>query len=105
LSLVGVARLGDSASGTCTAHSGSRAWTGHIDTVSSNFDVDGVRAALLNDTGNCSCGHRFRINSASPVLSNNGVAVARNGDQVVMIAGGTGPGGTITSGSSNVVTT
>lgn len=91
-----IARQGDSAAGVCMAHENPTPWTGVITNVSGWFTVDGLEAAALNDTGTTSCGHHFRIIEASNLLTGMGRRIARVGDAVEVIEGGTG---VITSGS------
>lgn len=93
-----VARLGDSAAGTCTAHSGGpRAWTGVFDTSTGGFTIGGVQAVSINDSGPTSCGHTFRFLGSSSILTGaGGRTIAREGDEVIVDQGGTG---VITSGS------
>ena len=86
----GIARVGDSCSGTCTAHRRTTAWTGPLLTSSVGFTVDGIGACGVGDTGNTSCGHHFRVTSGSSVLTGNGIIVARQGDSVIVIEGGSG---------------
>lgn len=94
-----LARLGDTASGTCGRHSNTRNWTGVIDTVTDTaFTIGGTPAAGVGDSGSTDCGHRFVIVQGSPLLTHaSGKVYSREGDAVEII-GGSGVG-TITSGS------
>jgi len=97
---MGIARVGDTVAGTCTAHGSPRAWTGVFTSGSGGFKVDGQDAVAVNDTGNTNCGHHFKVTGGSGVLKGaGGKTIARQGDAVIVIEGGTG---TITSGSSIV---
>lgn len=92
-----VARLGDSAAGTCTAHSGTVSWTGVFTTSTGGFTIGGVQAVSINDSGPTSCGHTFRFLGSSSILTGlGGRTIAREGDPVVVDQGGSG---VITSGS------
>jgi uncharacterized Zn-binding protein involved in type VI secretion len=107
LALLGIARLGDTAFGACSGHQNTVAWTGVITRVSSGFTVDGVEAATLDDGGDTSCGHTFRITGGSAILTApNGKKVGRVTDLVTAYASlvsNTPLGiGTITSGSTVV---
>jgi uncharacterized Zn-binding protein involved in type VI secretion len=101
MALLGIARLGDTTSGFCSAHPGGRNWTGVITSVSAGFTVDGIQAATIDDTGTCDCGHNFKISAGSGVTTApNGKRVARVTDAVVVYNGLTPVGsGTITTGS------
>lgn len=105
MTLRGLARVGDTAAGTCWApgHSeGSVPWTGTFTTGSGGFTITGQDAIAVGDTGVTSCGHTFRVIGGSGVLTGGlfGRIIAREGDPVEVVEGGTG---TITSGS-NIVT-
>ena len=94
-----VARVGDSVSGTCTAHDDDTPFTGAIVTGSGVTSVEGSPVARVDDTGTTSCGHNFIITSGSAIFFCDGKAVARVGDTISVIEGGSG---TITSGAANV---
>lgn len=97
-----VARLGDSAAGTCNAHGGGpRAWTGNIAVATAGFRCNGILVAAVGDEGPTSCGHTFRITGGSSILTGQGESkiVARKTDAVIVVQGGSG---TITSGSPSV---
>jgi hypothetical protein len=100
----GLARVGDTAAGTCRAPShtgGSVPWTGTFTSGSGGFTITGQDAIAVGDVGDTSCGHHFRVIGGSGVLTGGLLAkvIARQGDPVEVIEGGTG---TITSGSSIV---
>lgn len=102
MTLKAICRLGDMASGTCLNHGSAQAWTGPLDSVSGGFTVNGIEAAVLDDEGLASCGHRFKVSTGSSVCTGiTGKQVARVGDSVLMVIPGTG-GGTLTTGSPNV---
>ena len=101
--LKNVAFKGCTASGTCTAHSNTVAWTGTITTGNSGFSVAGQPVATKGDSGPTSCGHHFVIENPTGSLfkSLSGEALAVQGDSVVVYDGPSVVGsGTITSGSS-----
>lgn len=92
-----IARLGDSAAGTCTAHSSVRAWTGNFTSATGGFTIDGVQVVSSGDTGLTSCGHTFRFDAGDSILTGlDGRQIARENDPVVVVEGGSG---VITSGS------
>jgi uncharacterized Zn-binding protein involved in type VI secretion len=96
-----IARIGDSASGTCTAHSHTRAWTGVFTTATGGFTVDGVQVISQGDTGITDCGHTFRFDAGDSILTGvGGRQIAREGDPVIVVEGGSG---VITSGSDTAV--
>jgi uncharacterized Zn-binding protein involved in type VI secretion len=100
MALKGLARVGDTLAGVCTAHTHSTAWTGVISAATAGFTSDGLNVAAVGDEGNTSCGHHFRIVAGSSVLTGvGGKVIAREGDAVIVIEGGTG---TINSGSGIV---
>lgn len=99
MALIGICRIGDTASGTCTAHSSPRAWVGTLQTSSTGFTADGIGVCGVGDTGTTDCGHTFQITAGSTVLTGAGIAVARIGDPVIVIQGGNG---VLTSGSTIV---
>ena len=90
MALKPVARVGDFAQGTCTAHRRPVPWSGPITTSSCGFTVDGIPAAGVGDVGTTSCGHNFIISGGSSILTGLGVAVARLDDPVLVIQGGSG---------------
>lgn len=97
----GIARVGDTASGVCTAHSNPRSWTGTFTSGSGGFTVNGAQAVAVGDTGLTDCGHHFQVTTGSPILTGvNGKIIARSGDAVTVLEGGYG---TIGSGSPNVI--
>lgn len=99
MTLLAVCRLGDTATGTCSAHGSTFNWTGVLDNVSGKFTIEGVEAAVVGDSGTANCGHRFVIITGSPITTNvDGKAVARVTSIVEMIAPGDG-GGNMTTGS------
>lgn len=98
MALAKIARVGDTASGTCSNHTTTRNWTGQIQTGSPTLTVEGSAAARIDDTGNTSCGHTFKITEGSSILEVDGRKVARIGDAVIIVGGG--GSGTITGGAS-----
>ena len=96
---MGLARIGDTLTGTCTAHSSPRVWHGVFSVGTAGFTADGLDVVAVGDTGNTDCGHHFRVTTGSAVLTGSGKVVTRHGDSVIVIEGGTG---TITSGSAYV---
>ena len=92
-----LARVGDSASGTCShpSHSSPISVTGTIISGSSDVMVEGKPLARVGDAVQASCGHMATIVSGSSKFFNDGKAAARVGDPV------SGDwSGTITGGSS-----
>lgn len=85
-----VARVGDPASGVCTQHKNPVNWTGVIATGCSAGSSSGSPIACIGDTGETSCGHTFQITGGSSIFSCNGNSVARKGDPVIVIGGGSG---------------
>lgn len=101
MALQPVARLGDTASGTCTAssHSGSRSWTGTFTTATAGHTADGLPVVRIGDTGVTDCGHTFIAVAGSTVFTGvDGIPVVRVGDAVNVIQGGSG---VVTGGSPN----
>lgn len=92
-----IARVGDSAEGICYQHHSATHWTGTIQTGSGDAICEGSAIARVGDTGNTSCGHTFQITEGSSVFTDQGIPVARQGDAVIVIGGGSG---VITGGSS-----
>lgn len=98
----GVARLGDTTSGTCyhPSHLVPISVSGTITSASSTYIVNGRGAARLDDQVTTSCGHTDYINSASGTCIADPKPVARLGDTVgkngIYIA-------TITSASGDVI--
>lgn len=93
---MGIARVGDTLTGTCRSHSPHRTWHGVFSVGTGGFTVDGMDAVAVGDEGNTDCGHHFRVVSGSSVLTGMGKVIARIGDAVIVIEGGDG---VITSGS------
>lgn len=85
-----VARVGDAASGICTQHNSPVNWTGVIATGCSAGSSSGHAIACIGDTGATSCGHTFQITGGSSIFTCNGNRVARKGDPVIVIGGGSG---------------
>lgn len=96
----GIAKVGSTAAGTCTAHGSPTAWTGTFSSGSGGFTVSGQPAVAVDDTGNTSCGHTFKVSAGSSVLTGaGGKIIARDGDPVIVLQGGSG---FITSGDGVV---
>lgn len=95
----GVARLGDTVTGTCRAPVANhpRTFTGTWTTCSGVCTLDGKGIIRVNDTGITDCGHHFKAITGSAKSSADGLAIHRVGDQVQVIEGGEG---TSTTGSS-----
>jgi hypothetical protein len=104
MALKPICRINDSAAGQCTAHGSLTNWVGTIDTVSgTDFTVDGRQVAVVGDSGQATCGHRFIIvaGGVSTVITDvNGRSVAKVDSFVNMISPGNGFG-LMTSGSPN----
>jgi len=100
MTLKRLVRIGDSAAGTCTAHTSPVSWTGVFTTGSGGFTIGGIAAVCQGDTGITSCGHTFRFDNNDTILTGlGGKKMAREGDPVIVVEGGSG---IITSGSSIV---
>jgi len=83
-----IARVGDTATGTCTQHGGSIGITITYSSGSPNFTDQGHAVVRVDDTGIASCGHTYKVTTGSPILSADGKAVHRVGDTGIIIGGG-----------------
>ena len=92
-----IARIGDQAEGTCTAHDSPRHFVATITTGSGIVTCDGIGVARVGDTGVTDCGHTIRITEGSGIATALGIGLARVGDAVIVVEGGSG---VITTGSS-----
>lgn len=98
-----IAFVGSTCEGICDAHDDPTSWTGVFTSGSGGFTIEGNPAVTVGDTGTTSCGHTFRVLSGSSILTGfGGKIIAREGDPLEVIEGGTG---VITSGSSIATTT
>lgn len=98
----GIARVGDSVAGICSAlgHVENLHFSGVWTVSHSSATSDGQGIIVTGDTGNASCGHTFKATTGSSIVTNNNIQVHRVGDQIVIVEG---PGtGTTVSGSSVV---
>lgn len=92
-------RLGDTAQGTCLAHSSPRPWTGVFTTATGGFFVEGVPAVAVGDSGVTDCGHTFILTTSSSILRGaEGRQIGRVGDAVTLPSGGDG---VIITGANN----
>lgn len=93
-----LARVGDRAEGTCTAHITPISTGATIIQGSSTATADGKGIARVGDQVKTDCGHISKIIAGSPNITADGKPVARLGDAV-----GDGPfTGTIVSGAGTV---
>jgi hypothetical protein len=100
----GIARLGDTVTGTCRAPAPNhpRTFTGTWTTCSGVCTLEGKGIIRVGDHGVTDCGHHFTASTGSPNSSADGLQIHRVGDLVTVDEGG--EGSTITGsgiGTSN----
>lgn len=97
-----VARVGDTVTGVCQAHSDDRPFTGTITQGSGVLSNNSIAIARIGDVGITDCGHHFHIVEGSTIFTvDGGIGIARVGDAVVVDEGGYG---TIVTGSDSFYT-
>ncbi|MNK27663.1 hypothetical protein D3C87_460250 [compost metagenome] len=98
----GVARVGDTVTGTCRASASGhpRTFTGTWQTGSGFCTVNGIQIVRVGDTGTTDCGHHFVATTGSSISSADGLAIHRVDDEVTVVEGGEGT--TVTG--SNILT-
>lgn len=94
----GICRIGDSCTGTCTAHRYPRSFTGTWTTGSTSVKIGGVGVVRVGDTGVTDCGHHIVAVGGSSGIIANGIGLHRIGDSVLVLEGGSG----VTTSGSNV---
>lgn len=77
-----IARVGDRAQGTCTAHKTPISTGATIIAGSPTVTVENKAVARVGDAVQTDCGHISKIVSGSPDITADGIAVARLGDSV-----------------------
>lgn len=77
----GIARVGDSTTGTCYCHDEPIQVSGHIISGSEDHITNGRPTARIGDTVRASCGHTGLIISGKETHLANGRSIARLGDQ------------------------
>lgn len=97
--MAGIARVGDTASGTCSSHKTVQSVTGTITTGYAHGTCDDLSIARIGDTVTFNCGHTGIITTGADYSEADGIKIAVLGSQV-------GPGSgniaaTITSCSPN----
>lgn len=83
-----IARVGDTATGTCTQHGGSIGITIVYSSGSGTSTDQGNAIIRVGDTGLASCGHTYQVTTGSSIFSNEGKAIHRVGDAGIIIGGG-----------------
>lgn len=92
MSLKPICRIGDNCEGTCRVSSSGhpRHFIGTWLTGSSNMFDGATPIVRVGDTGITDCGHTIQATEGSSVAGNNGLAVHRVGDDMIVIGGGEG---------------
>ena len=85
-----ICRVGDQVTGTCNAHTTPRTFIGTWVTGSSIGTVDGLGIIREGDTGITDCNHHFVATEGSSIFKENGIAIHRVGDAVIVTEGGEG---------------
>jgi hypothetical protein len=85
-----ICRVGDTVTGTCYAHNGSRQFTGTWTQGSGLCTADGIAMIRVGDKGTTDCGHHITATGGGSIGDTEGRYFHRVGDLVTVDEGGTG---------------